>query len=395
MFVTFGAAWPIDRGARVRDIELVERVADEHEVTFVTLVPAIERPAPLDAFARFCARVEAIPLPGSSLGRPLRTAAGLARGVPAAALPSFTPAAFARIGELAREQKVDLVQFEHSLLAPYVGAVPNECRRVLSLHNIGFVQYERMRRTAGNPVEALGYLAKRVAVRRLELSYAPRFDELIAVSHNERAALLEAIPGLPVTVIENGVDTARLRPLPPAASGDRILFVGNLAYRPNVQAVVDFCTKILPVIRSQRRDTSIEIVGPDPPRAVMRLSRPGTVEVTGAVDELEPHYRRATLTVVPLRAGGGTRLKILESMALGRCVVSTAEGCEGLGFTDGQELLVADDDAEFARKTLSLLESKERRLSIAATARRAVERTYDWDAIAARLLDLYGRLVPR
>jgi glycosyltransferase involved in cell wall biosynthesis len=395
MFVTLGAAWPIDRGARVRDFELVRRVAGEHEVTFVTLVPRTERPAPLDAFARFCTRVEAIQLPGSSLASPLRTAAGLARRVPAAALPTFTPTAFARIGELAREQKVDLVQFEHSLLAPYVDAVPKECRRVLSLHNVGFAQYERMRRAAGNPLEALGYLGKRVALRRLELSYAARFDELIAVSQNERATLLAAIPGLPVTVIENGVDTVRLQPLPPAASGDRILFVGNLAYRPNVRAVVDFSTTILPLIRTQRPGTSFEIVGPDPPRAVLQLARPGSVEVTGPVAELEPHYRRAALTVVPLRAGGGTRLKILESMALGRCVVSTPEGCEGLGFTDGRELLVADGAGEFARKTLSLLESQERRLSIAATARCAVEGSYDWDALAGRLVDLYRRLLPR
>jgi glycosyltransferase involved in cell wall biosynthesis len=96
-----------------------------------------------------------------------------------------------------------------------------------------------------------------------------------------------------------------------------------------------------------------------------------------------------------LRAGGGTRLKILESMALGRCVVSTPEGCEGLGFTDGRELLVADGAGEFARKTLSLLESEERRLSIAATARCAVEGSYDWDALAGRLVDLYRRLLPR
>ena len=104
--------------------------------------------------------------------------------------------------------------------------------------------------------------AKRVALRRLELSYAPRFDEVIAVSERERAALLDAIPGLPVTVIENGVDTARLRPLPPAASGDRILFVGNLAYRPNVQAVVDLCTKILPLVRARLPTRASRSSGP-------------------------------------------------------------------------------------------------------------------------------------
>jgi glycosyltransferase involved in cell wall biosynthesis len=391
MFVTLGAAWPLDRGARIRDFELVKRVAAAHEATFVTLVPTTERPAPLDAFARFCVHVEAIPL-GSSWRR---TALSVARGVPAAALPSFAPAALARIGELARERNVDLVQLEHSLLAPYVAAVPDGCRRVLSLHNIGFVQYESMRRGAGSSLEALGYLAKRVALRRLELSYAPRFDELIAVSQEERDTLLDALPGLPVTVIENGVDTARLRALPPAASGDRILFVGNLAYRPNVHAVVEFCTTTLPLIRLQRPETSFEIVGPDPPAAVLQLAQPGTVEVTGAVADVEPHYRRAAVTVVPLRAGGGTRLKILESMALGRCVVSTTEGCAGLGFTDGEELLVADGPEELARKTLSLLESDGRRLAIAATARRAVERSYDWDAIAGRLLELYDRLAPR
>jgi glycosyltransferase involved in cell wall biosynthesis len=246
-----------------------------------------------------------------------------------------------------------------------------------------------------NPLRRIGYFAKRRFLRRRELSYAPRFDRVLVVSEHERQVLRTALPRLTVSVIPNGVDTRRLRPFPPSEEGPRLLFVGNLAYRPNVQAALELCTTILPLIRRQAPEVRLEIVGPDPPRSLLRAARSRAVEVRGSLSDLEPSYRRATVSVVPLRAAGGTRLKILESMAYGRPVVSTTVGCEGLAFTGGRELLVADEPADFADKTLSLLGDEGMREALAARARKAVEESYDWDAIAERLLALYARLATR
>lgn len=387
--MTLGAPTPLDRGARIRDFELISRVADRHEVTVLALVPRHERLGSLDRFAAHCARIEAMPLPG------VRGAAdGLARGFPAAFLPSYSRHAFRRVRALAQETRADVVQFEHSFTAPYAETLSGEHLTVLSLHNVGFVQYEQMQSAARNPLARGGYLAKRVLLRRLELAYAPRFDEIVTVSERERDALLSASPGLRVTVVENGVDTQRIRPLPPPADPYRLLFVGNLAYAPNADAVIRFCSDVLPRIREHVPDVTLEIVGPDPPGTVLRLARTGRIEVRGRVDDLEPHYRRASISLVPLRAGGGTRMKILEAMAYGRCVVSTPQGCEGLRLTNGRELLVADTPAELASCVLSLIEDDRRRDALATDARAAVERFYDWDSIAKRLLDLYGGLGP-
>jgi polysaccharide biosynthesis protein PslH len=392
LFVTLGAPTPLDRGARIRDFELIRRVARSHEVTWLALIPPYERgatrAAPPDSGAAF----ETVDLPGSPARHPIATGRQLARRRPAAALPYLGERAERRIGELAVEYGADVVQLEHSFLAPYIDAVPDDCAPVLSLHNVGFRQYERMGRAAANRAAATRYRIKSAALRRLELAYAPRFDRVIAVSPDERDALLAAEPGLEVEVIENGVDLARIEPLPESGDPPEMLFVGNFGYAPNVGAVLDFEQRILPLIRRRVPGVRLTVVGPQPPRSVSWLAHRGAIEVTGPVENLEPYYRRATISVAPLLAGGGSRIKILESMAYGRCVVTTTVGCEGLGFNDGEEMLIADEPAAFAEKTVRLLGEVSLRAAISARARQAVERSYNWDAIAERLLGVYAEL---
>jgi glycosyltransferase involved in cell wall biosynthesis len=165
-----------------------------------------------------------------------------------------------------------------------------------------------------------------------------------------------------------------------------------MSYLPCADGATWFCDEILPLIRGRGANAETWIVGADPPAEVTALAGPD-VRVTGRVADVTPYYERSLVSVVPLRAGSGTRLKILESMALGRPVVSTTVGCAGLDVVNGEHLLIADTAAEFAEATVRLLTDRALRSRIAASARALVARRYDWDGISAHLLGIYAELV--
>jgi glycosyltransferase involved in cell wall biosynthesis len=193
-------------------------------------------------------------------------------------------------------------------------------------------------------------------------------------------------------VIPNGIDTHEFAPLPETPDGNVLVYVGNMGYLPNVDAMTHFCGEVLPLVRQQVPDAELWIVGINPLPEVQALAGEG-VYVTGAVDDVRAYYQKSKVCVVPLRAGGGTRLKILESMALNRPVVSTSIGCEGLDLEPGTHLRVADDPQSFARDVVELLQNKNLRQQITTQALQHVRQVYDWDGIAAQLVDTYTTLL--
>ena len=192
-------------------------------------------------------------------------------------------------------------------------------------------------------------------------------------------------------MIPNGADTRLLQPLPREDARPTLLYVGNMDYNANADAVISFCRESLPLIRQAVKDVELWIVGSNPLPEVRRLAC-DSVHVTGYVEDVKPYYRQSSVCIVPLHAGSGIRLKILESMALGRPVVSTSLGCEGLDVEDGVQIMIADSPAQFAEKTVRLLQDAALYQTIVVNARRLVETRYDWDIIAVRFSSLYARL---
>jgi glycosyltransferase involved in cell wall biosynthesis len=390
--MTFGLPYPPDAGVRMRDFYLIREVAKSAEVDLVSLLLS-NSPSDPGNLASFCSRVEVFRLPPPSPVRDsLRLSKAVVAGIPVAASPNFLPVAAKRLRSILTENRARIFQIEHSLLAAYGPlATIHGCGTILSLHNVAFQQYARMAETGETAAERGIYRLKSFAMKRAERFYAGRYSRCVVVSDHERKLLEGIAPGTDASVVENGVDCERLQPLTPAVSHD-LLFVGMMNYPPNADGAIYFVESILPQIRARIPDVRLTIVGHSPPARVRDLGKIPGVEVTGFVDNLQPYYASASVVVAPLRSGGGTRLKILEAMALSRPVVTTSMGCEGLVVESGKHVMIADKPEMFADAVTNLLTDPASQRRLAGNSRRLVEDRYDWKILGKQLVDIHNQV---
>jgi sugar transferase (PEP-CTERM/EpsH1 system associated) len=393
LIITNEIPYPPISGVTLRNYHLLRRVAEHHQVY---LAAHLYNPGESDGIAHleeFCERV----VTGALSPRPMAPhIPGLFRyaltGKPLE-LEYFESQELAQaIRSLASEVDFDIVHIEESLLALYLRLFPaGRCKRLLTFHNVCFAQAKRLSKFASTRKMKWSLRVFSGQMRWWEPRYAARFDRCIAVSEADRRLLLAANPRLRVDVVPNGVDTKTYQPLPMNGRSPALLFVGHMGYEPNVDAALFLTQEILPHIRRAVPDVELWLVGRNPSPAVNRLQRDG-VYVSGTVSDLLPYYGRSAVCVVPLRAGGGTRLKILEAMALNRPVVSTTIGSEGIDAVDGEHLLNADGAEAFARQVVRTMQDRELSERLAANARQLVVSRYDWDTIASRQLQIYDEV---
>ena len=223
-----------------------------------------------------------------------------------------------------------------------------------------------------------------------------KFNACLAVSEADLRFIKSSAPHAFTEIVSNGVDTAHFYPewQVPAREclAQYLLFIGTMGYEPNVDAVKYFVYEIFPRICARKPETYFKIVGRNPPAEVIALAKEPFITVTGFVEDIRPYLANSSVFVVPVRTGAGTRIKILEAMAMGKAVVSTSIGAEGLDVRDGENIILADDPSEFAEKVNLLLENRELRDKLGRNGLRLVDSHYDWSAIASRLGNLYQLL---
>ena len=280
-----------------------------------------------------------------------------------------------------RELSPDAISIETHYMAPYV---PDEWfgRALLDAHNAESHRLETMARALGWSPRGLVARSQLRPTRRFEAALAARASRLVAVSAEDRAFFEELAPGR-VDLVPNGVDCLSIEARAAPAAAPAILYLASLDYSANVDALAFLVDEIAPLIEC--RQATITVVGSNPRPGVFEAARRSSLRasVEANVPDTAPYWRAARCLAVPLRVGGGTRLKILEAMAWGVPVVSTTLGCEGLGFENGRELLVADEPAAFAAAVDRLLGDTELCHSLSSRARQAVEERYDWSTIGA------------
>lgn len=292
---------------------------------------------------------------------------------------------------LEREQ-FDLIHLESIHMAGYVPLIESRSKAplVFDWHNI---ESEAMSRyAAGAPTPAHSAYARLTAKRlfKMEQQILRKAAGHIVCSAREADQLKERLPGVNVAVVENGADTRRYAGLKAALHGrDALVFVGSMDYRPNIDAAIYFAREVWPLVRRRFPAWRFVIVGSDPARSVRALAAQPGIEVTGSVEDVRAYYGKALAAVVPLRMGGGTRLKILEAMAAGTPVVSTALGAEGIDFTPDRDIILADKPADWLDALNALAGSAERWRELSCAGRDLVSSRYDWDAIGEELFDIY------
>jgi glycosyltransferase involved in cell wall biosynthesis len=295
---------------------------------------------------------------------------------------------------LLRSEAFDAIQVEETLLTHYVSLLPtgSSTRRIVVLHNIASVQAARTARIETTLLKRVWRHFNSFCMHWYEPRLLRAFDRVITVSEEDRQRLLSiGRREADIPVVPNGVDTDNLRPLQADPGPPTLLLVGNMSYGPCEDAAIWLVREILPLLKPHWPDLQVWIVGRDPGLRVRALAGNG-VHVTGRVDDLLPFYQRATIAVAPLRAGSGSRLKILEAMALGRPVVSTTIGAEGLDIEPDVHFLAADRIDSFADSIGRLLQNPAMACSIASAARTRVMERYDWKGIAQILLRTYETL---
>jgi glycosyltransferase involved in cell wall biosynthesis len=287
----------------------------------------------------------------------------------------------------------DVVQVEFVWMAAFRFGRPGptSTRLVLDEHN---VEYDLLKRTAGTAAglgrHAYNALNWRKLAREEHAAWR-RFDGVSVTSCRDEELIQKDVPGTRTAVVPNGVDLTEFSATGSAGRTDSLLYFGAINYFPNQEAVIYFIDHIFPLIRARRPQATFRIVGPGAPESV--LARQGNgVEVVGMVDEVAPYIEQASAVVVPLRIGGGTRLKIVEALAKGKPVISTRLGAEGLDVVDGEHLLLADEPADFADRVERVLGDPSLAERLGAAGRRLMEDRYSWRSIVVGLERFYESL---
>lgn len=394
LIITDYLPYPANTGDLQGVYNRMRRIARRHQVSIAGFLQSPDDTESVSHLQKFCYRVEAVNRPRSSrLARLLRMIRFFLEGMPFELAFLYSEELANKIRQIISEVNFDIVQIEQSRMAFFLKNLPpsKNFKKILVFHNIAFSQYKRVSRVARTLSRRIRFWLHAHMMRRWEPKYAERFDRCITVSELDRKLLITANPHLSVDVVNNGIDTKIYRPLTLEKEQPSLLLIGSMSYPPNADSAIWFCKEILPLIQRALGEVQVWIVGLSPPPEVVKLSGNG-VHVTGRVEDVLPYYSQSTVCVVPIRAGGGTRGKILEAMALGRPVVSTSIGCEGLDTVDNRHLLVADDPQQFSEKTIRLLKDRELYKRIVKEARELVVASYDWDLAAKKLLDIYSEI---
>jgi len=401
LWVKAGYLHPLNTGGRKRSHAMLRQIQRQHEVTFLALVPGDVAPGDDDRNDDYAAQKIFVPWRTAQ-----RSAGSLALEAVNNLLFSTLPLSLERyrcddLAKAIREQcsagEFDLVICDFLTPATAFEGLELEVPVVLFQHNVESDIWRRLAESKRNPLARLYFADQYRRMQRSEQKLSQQLDGIITVSPEDSATFRDRFGLVNVLGdVPTGVDGDQLEPdsnITPARP-PRIAFLGSMDWMPNIDAVRWFADAILPAIRRQIPDAEFHIIGRSPTASVRRLAdeHEGIV-VTGTVADVQPLLQACTLMVVPLLAGGGTRIKILEAMAMGVPVVSTRIGAEGLPFVDDNDILLADQADEFAAAVVRLLREPDSAARLATAARAKVVAEHSWSTVSDRFVELCAPLI--
>lgn len=395
LWVKVGGLWPANSGGRLRSFHIISALSDRHSVSVLTTHGQGESGEALKAQLPLCTSVLSVPH-----AAPKQGTAGFVLALLRSWLSLLPVDLFKhRVPELLGEVKRALDSGNYDLcVADFLTAMPNvpdgKVPVVFFAHNVEYMIWRRLRDEETNPLRRMLLEIEWRKMRYYESQACERAALTLAVSEDDRRQFFDdshshgAASHSRITSIPTGVDTRYFQPMSRCHGTDRdyrahkLVFTGSMDWHPNEDAMLYFLRDVLPRIREVIPDVTLSIVGRNPGPRIRLCAEAAGVQVTGTVADIRPFVEQADVYIVPLRIGGGTRLKIFEALAMGKPVVSTTIGAEGLPLVEGKHILRADDPARFASAVISLLDDRARCKRLGAAGRQLVEDNFSWTKIA-------------
>ncbi len=391
LWVKAGKLLPVDTGGKIRSYNILRRLRAQNDVTLLSYYGG-----PRDVNYE---KEIAEHLPGTvtvHTGVPESSALDYLRRLTRAAPYSVTKFTSrevqSKVATLLTGGRFDVAVCDFlaaSLNFPSVLETPT----VLFQHNVESALWERQARHEANPLNRMVFKLEAAKMLRYERAAVARFHHVIAVSEHDRKLMSAMTDDTRISVVPTGVDLQQFRAARTAdvATKPLVIFVGSMDWEANIDAVDYFCRDVWPAVKQAVPGARFRIVGRNPHSRVKKLAS-DSIEVTGTVASVIEHYQEAAVNIVPLRIGGGTRLKIYEAMAMGKATVSTSIGAEGLDVNDGRDILLADSPEKFADSLIALLTNDQLRKRIERAAAEQAAR-YDWSVITERFEEVLAGVV--
>ena len=379
---------PTNRGGQIRTLEMLRQLHCRNEVHYI----AYDDPDSSEGRERASEY--------SSYSYPVN------RAVPARHSPAFLgqlaanlfsplPLAVGRYESREMKDAIAAVMARHNfdaIVCDFLSSAPNIpdlSRAVLFQHNVESRIWERHAKHAPDPIRRAYFSIQANRMRRCEGEFCRTAAHVVSVSPNDTRDMKTLFGVERISEVPTGVNVDYFAPLEQPRTEWDLVFVGAMDWLPNVDGVRWFTTEVLPRIRERRPGTTLALAGRNPDPAIIAAARQDPlITVTGTVPDIRPYIWNSAVSVVPLRVGGGTRLKIYEAMAAGVPVISTGVGAEGLAVTDGRDILLADDPAQFSAHCVALLESAQKRAVQSMHARELVSANFSWNRVAAVFEDI-------
>jgi glycosyltransferase involved in cell wall biosynthesis len=388
LWVKPGKLLPLDTGGKLRTYNILRHLSARHQLTYVSYyVGARDETYEKDVLDLFPGTVALhIEVSNAPLGRYFDYARHFFSGVPYAVSRFTVPQVGRLISPWISERRFDVA------VCDFLASALNFPQRLktptaLFQHNVETILWQRRAEQETRWMDRVISKIEYEKMRRFEPAQVRRFHHVIAVSDADRVAMTSMIDAFRISVVPTGVDLGKYHYDPKdMPSSPLVVFTGSMDWAPNIDGVEFFCKDIWPRVLEKIPEARFRIVGRDPHPRVKKLES-NSVEVTGSVPSIIDHLREAAVFVVPLRIGGGTRIKIYEAMAVGKATVSTTIGAEGLDVRHDRDILLADDPASFAEAVVSVLQNDalRRRLETAAAATAA---RYDWSVITEQFVEV-------
>ncbi len=399
LYLTQVLPYPLDTGAKVRQYYVLRHLCQKHSVTLVSFVRPDDTPEHIAHLKGFCSAVHTVPMMRSRWRDGRAVIKGLARRQPFIIVRDEIGPMRALLARLTASKHFDVIHADQVSMAQY-GLIGHGSRTVLDMHNALYLVVQRMAANEPNSVKRL--IARREArvLAHYEAELCREFDQVVFVTEKDRSEIEGRISEFKIEVPDNHfhtipicVDPNDKQPVRPIAKPFRVTVLGVMFWPPNAEGVKWFAHEGWPQVSAQFPDACLTVVGKNPPPELTRLNGSDHIEVAGYVPDLNQILSETAVLIVPLHAGGGMRVKILDTWSRGLPIVSTSIGAEGIDICDQENILIADTIEAFTHSVQRVLGEPGLNQALRENGRRWVEQKYDWQKVYGAWDEVYAELL--